>query len=230
MSTANILIVEDEPAIVELIAINLKHAGFLYQVATDVAQAKDYVRHTLPDLVLLDWMLPDESGVALTRYWRMQERTKLLPIMLITARGADQDIVEGLNAGADDYMVKPFSTQEMLARIRALLRRKLPEAGQETIHAGNLMLSQTEHKVHWNDEIIHMGATEFKLLNYLMCHPNRVLSRTQILDKVWGDHVFIEERTVDVHIKRLRMVLDNAGVPQLIETVRGAGYEFKQKG
>lgn len=227
MMQARILIVEDEPAIAELVAINLKHAGFGSETAVDARAARTAVDRELPDLILLDWMLPGENGLSLAKYWRQQTRTSMLPIIMLTARGDDADIVMGLDAGADDYMIKPFSTQEMLARIRALLRRRAPEAAAEVLEAGALKLDQATLSLTWNDETVRMGPTELRLLNYLMSHPDRVHSRGQLLDKVWGDHVFIEERTVDVHVKRLRSVLAQAGCTDLIETVRGAGYRLK---
>lgn len=227
MVQAQILIVEDEPAIAELIAINLKHSQMAYRIAENAKDARQMVDHELPDLVLLDWMLPGESGLSLARYWRSQERTAILPVIMLTARGDDADIVAGLDAGADDYMVKPFSPQEMLARIRALLRRKVPEAAGQRIEVNGLVIDPQKQTVFWLGQHLQIGPSEFKLLNYFMNHPNRVFSRSQILDKVWGDHVFIEERTVDVHIKRLRGFFDKHGIPDMIETVRGTGYQFR---
>ncbi|HBO37793.1 MAG TPA: phosphate regulon transcriptional regulatory protein PhoB [Pasteurellaceae bacterium] len=226
---AHILIVEDEPAIAELISVNLKYAKFTYQIAADASSAKTIVDAKLPDLVLLDWMLPGESGLSLAKFWRASQRTHILPIIMLTAKGDDQDIVRGLDAGADDYIVKPFSSQEMLARIRAVLRRKVPEVAEEEINIAGLSLNPATQTVMWNNERIRMGNSEFKLLSYLMAHPDRVYTRTQLLDRVWGDHVFIEERTIDVHIKRLRAVLKQANVPDPIETIRGTGYRFLSK-
>ena len=178
----------------------------------------------LPDVILLDWMLPGASGLALARKWRADSRTKAVPILMLTARGDEPDKVAGLDAGADDYITKPFSTQELLARIRAVLRRRAPEQIQDKVSIGELVLDAAAHRVSWQGDMIKVGPTEFKLLHYLMKHPERVHSRAQLLDKVWGDHVFIEERTVDVHVKRLREALGMAGA--LIETVRGAGYRL----
>jgi two-component system, OmpR family, phosphate regulon response regulator PhoB len=178
----------------------------------------------LPDVILLDWMLPGQSGLALARKWRGDARTKTVPILMLTARGDEPDKVAGLDAGADDYITKPFSTQELLARIRAVLRRRAPEQASETVTIGELALDGATHRVTWRGHSLKVGPTEFKLLNYLMKHPERVHSRSQLLDKVWGDHVFIEERTVDVHVKRLREALGGAGA--MIETVRGAGYRL----
>jgi len=219
-----VLVVEDEPAIAELIAVNLRHHGFQPTVAPDSAAAQREIDAVLPDLVLLDWMLPGESGLTLARRWRSDPRTKAVPIIMLTARGDEADRVAGLDAGADDYMAKPFSTKEMLARIRAVLRRRAPEQGNVTLESGALKLDTATHRVTYAGQALKLGPTEFKLLQYLMSHAERVHSRGQLLDKVWGDHVFIEERTVDVHIKRLREALGEAAV--MVETVRGAGYRL----
>jgi two-component system, OmpR family, phosphate regulon response regulator PhoB len=219
-----VLIVEDEPAIAELIAVNLRHNGFRPTWAMDSDSAQREIDTVLPDLILLDWMLPGESGLTLAKRWRSHPRTKAVPIIMLTARGDEPDRVAGLDAGADDYMVKPFSTKEMLARIRAVLRRRAPEQAERTLALGGLTLDAATHRVAFQDKPHKLGPTEFKLLQYLMSHAERVHSRGQLLDKVWGDHVFIEERTVDVHIKRLREALGAAGI--MVETVRGAGYRF----
>ncbi len=219
-----VLIVEDEPAIAELIAVNLRHNGFQPVWAEDGVSAQRELDAVLPDVILLDWMLPGASGLSLARKWRADSRTKGVPILMLTARGDEPDKVAGLDAGADDYITKPFSTQELLARIRAVLRRRAPEQVQDKVSMGELMLDAAAHRVSWQGDLLKIGPTAFKLLNYLMKHPERVHSRAQLLDKVWGDHVFIEERTVDVHVKRLRESLGVAGA--LIETVRGAGYRF----
>ena len=219
-----VLIVEDEPAIAELIAVNLRHNGFQPVWAEDGVSAQRELDAVLPDVILLDWMLPGASGLSLARKWRADSRTKGVPILMLTALGDEPDKVAGLDAGADDYITKPFSTQELLARIRAVLRRRAPEQVQDKVSMGELMLDAAAHRVSWQGDLLKIGPTEFKLLNYLMKHPERVHSRAQLLDKVWGDHVFIEERTVDVHVKRLRESLGVAGA--LIETVRGAGYRF----
>lgn len=226
-SVPRILIVEDEPAIAELIAVNLKHNGFQPIWAIDSATAHRELDEILPDVILLDWMLPGESGLALARRWRSSPRTKSVPILMLTARGDEADRVAGLDAGADDYIVKPFSPRELLARIRAVLRRRVPEAAGGTVKISELMLDADTHRVSLGDKPLKVGPTEFKLLNYLMRHPERVHSRGALLDKVWGDHVYIEERTVDVHVKRLRESLGDAG--HMIETVRGAGYRFTSK-
>lgn len=220
-----ILVVEDEPAIAELIAVNLRHNGMAPVWAEDGDSAQREIDAVLPDAILLDWMLPGQSGVALARRWRADPRTKAIPILMLTARGDEADKVSGLDAGADDYITKPFSTQELLARIRAVLRRRAPEKTEETVTLGALVLDGAAHRVSWQGRPLKVGPTEFKLLHFLMQHPERVHSRQQLLDRVWGDHVFIEERTVDVHVKRLREALGpTAGA--LVETVRGAGYRI----
>ena len=217
-----VLIVEDEPAIAELIAVNLRHNGFTPTWAIDSVSAQRELDAVLPDVILLDWMLPGESGLSLARRWRGDARTKAVPIIMLTARGDEADRVSGLDAGADDYIAKPFSTKELLARIRAVLRRRAPEQAGGTVAIGALSLDSSTYRVMFNQQSLKLGPTEFKLLHYLMNHAERVHSRSQLLDKVWGDHVFIEERTVDVHVKRLRESLGSAGA--MIETVRGAGY------
>jgi len=216
-----VLIVEDESAIAELIAVNLRHNGFQPIWSEDGVAAQREMDAVLPDVILLDWMLPGQSGVTLAKKWRADPRSKGIPIIMLTARTDEPDKIAGLDAGADDYITKPFSTQEMLARIRAILRRRAPEQVNDSVTIGELMLDAGTHRVHWQGQPLKIGPTEFKLLHFLMKHPERVHSRGQLLDKVWGDHVFIEERTVDVHVKRLRESLGRAG--SLIETVRGAG-------
>ncbi|MDO9358842.1 MAG: phosphate regulon transcriptional regulator PhoB [Polaromonas sp.] len=219
-----ILIVEDEPAIAELIAVNLTHGGFSPVIAGDSVAAQKELDAVLPDAILLDWMLPGQSGLALARQLRKEARTKAIPILMLTARGDEPDKVAGLDAGADDYITKPFSTQELLARIRAVLRRRAPESVNDSVTVGELALDAGTHRIAFQGRELKLGPTEFKLLHYLMKHAERVHSRSTLLDKVWGDHVFIEERTVDVHVKRLREALGAAGV--MIETVRGSGYRL----
>lgn len=219
-----VLIVEDEPAIAELLAVNLRHNGFQPTWAMDGASAQRELDAVLPDVILLDWMLPGESGLSLSRKWRAAPRTKAVPIIMLTARGDEQDRVSGLDAGADDYITKPFSTKEMLARIRAVLRRRAPQQAGGSVQLGALLLDASTYRVSFDEQPLKMGPTEFKLLHYLMEHAERVHSRSQLLDRVWGDHVFIEERTVDVHVKRLREALGPAGA--MVETVRGAGYRI----
>ena len=226
MKIARVLVVEDESAIAELISINLRHNGMLPLLAADGEAAQKHIDEVLPDVILLDWMLPGQSGLELARRWRADPRTKTTPILMLTARGDEPDKIAGLDAGADDYITKPFSTQELLARIRAVLRRRAPEQASDVVRMGGLQLDGATHRVTFNDQGIKLGPTEFKLLNYLMHHAERVHSRSQLLDRVWGDHVFIEERTVDVHVKRLREALGAAG--SMVETVRGVGYRITQ--
>jgi two-component system phosphate regulon response regulator PhoB len=223
---ANILVVEDEPAIQELLALNLEHAGHHVLRARDAEQAGELVRHALPDLILLDWMLPGQSGASFARTLRRDERTKQVPIIMLTARGQEQDKVAGLDAGADDYVTKPFSPRELLARIKAVLRRRAPELTDEPIEISGLRLDPATHRVSAGGTQLDLGPTEFRLLHFLMAHPERVHSRTHLLDQVWGDHVFVEERTVDVHIRRLRKALEPTAHDRLIETVRGSGYRL----
>jgi two-component system phosphate regulon response regulator PhoB len=223
---SRILVVEDESAIAELVGINLRHAGFEVAIAADAEQAQAEVDAVVPDLVILDWMLPGQSGLQLARRWRGQARTRALPVIMLTARALDADKVTGLDAGADDYLTKPFSPTELMARIRAVLRRKSPEALDSPVEVGPLRLDPATHRVSGHGQEVKMGATEFKLLHFFLSHPERVHSRTQLLDKVWGDHVFIEERTIDVHVKRLREALTPVRCAHLIETVRGAGYRL----
>ncbi len=224
MKVARVLVVDDESAIAELISINLRHNGMLPLLAADGVAAQKHMDEALPDVILLDWMLPGQSGIELARRWRADPRTKATPILMLTARGDEPDKIAGLDAGADDYITKPFSTQELLARIRAVLRRRAPEQASDVVRMGGLQLDGSTHRVSYNDQAIKLGPTEFKLLNYLMHHAERVHSRNQLLDRVWGDHVFIEERTVDVHVKRLREALGEAG--HMVETVRGVGYRI----
>lgn len=223
---ANILIVEDEPAIQELIALNLEHAGHHVLRARDAEEATRLVRQALPDLVLLDWMLPGQSGIQFARALRADERTRQIPIIMLTARSDELDKVAGLDSGADDYMTKPFSPRELLARIKAVLRRRAPQLADEPIEIGGLRLDPATHRVLAGGAPVDLGPTEFRLLHFFMAHPERVHTRGQLLDQVWGDHVFVEERTVDVHIRRLRMALESSGHDRLIETVRGSGYRL----
>ena len=230
---SKVLVVEDEAAIAELIAINLRHAGFEVSIAIDAGAAQAAIDRELPDLVLLDWMLPGQSGVQLAKRWRADARTRGLPIIMLTARAEESDKITGLDAGADDYLTKPFSTKELMARIRAVLRRKAPEALDDAVEVLGLRLDPATRRVTRRiGEVLRevkVGPTEFRLLHFLMTHPERVHSRAQLLDRVWGDHVFIEERTVDVHVKRLRETLAPVDCAALIETVRGAGYRLTQQ-
>lgn len=225
---SKVLVVEDEPAIAELISINLRHAGYEVTLAQTADQAISEVDRVLPDLVVLDWMLPGQPGVALAKRWRSQSRTRELPIIMLTARAQEGDKVAGLDAGADDYLTKPFSTNELLARIRAVLRRKAPEALDTLVSLSGLSVDPATRRVMRDDKEVKVGPTEFRLLHFFMTHPERVHSRAQLLDRVWGDHVFIEERTVDVHVKRLREALEPVQCSRMIETVRGSGYRLTQ--
>jgi len=221
-----ILVVEDEAAIAELLSMNLRFEGHEVRIAVTSDEAVQAVRDSLPDLVVLDWMLPGEPGVALARRWRADARTRDLPIIMLTARSDERDMVQGLDAGADDYLAKPFSTTELMARIRSVLRRRLPEALESAVEIGVLRLDPVTRRVRAGQTEVALGPTEFRLLRFLMTYPERVHGRPQLLDRVWGDHVFIEERTVDVHIKRLRAALQPVGCADMIETVRGAGYRL----
>ena len=223
-----VLVVEDEEAIAELIAINLRHSGFQVEIAVNAERALAAVDRVLPDLAIIDWMLPGQSGLVLAKRWRSQARTRELPMIMLTARADEADKIAGLDAGADDYLTKPFSTNELMARIRAVLRRKAPEALDSVVIAGGLRLDPATRRVSRNEREVKLGPTEFRLLHFLMTHPERVHSRAQLLDRVWGDHVFIEERTVDVHVKRLREALGPVQCAGMIETVRGAGYRLSQ--
>ncbi len=225
MSTT-ILVIEDEPAIQELISVNLSFAGHKVLRAFDAEQAQTLIRAELPDLILLDWMLPGASGITLARTLRSDERTRQVPIIMITAKGSEQDKVEGLEAGADDYLTKPFSPRELVARIKAVLRRRAPQLTDDHVEIGALRLDPATHRVTGSGLSLTLGPTEFRLLHFFMTHTERVFSRAQLLDQVWGDHVFVEERTVDVHIRRLRKALEPARLEHHVETVRGAGYRY----
>jgi two-component system phosphate regulon response regulator PhoB len=226
VTMATILVVEDEPAIQELITLNLEQSGYSPLRANDAEQAIDLVRDELPDLVLLDWMLPGMSGIEFARRLRADRRTQGVPIIMLTARAEEHDKLAGLETGADDYITKPFSPRELNARIRALLRRRSPQATDDTVETSGLKLDPVSHRVSGNGTLLALGPTEFRLLHFMMTHPERVYSRAQLLDHVWGDHVFVEERTVDVHIRRLRKALEQTDHDRLIETVRGSGYRF----
>jgi len=221
-----ILVVEDEPAIRELLRVNLVDAGYEVQEASDAESAQGLLNAALPDLLLLDWMLPGQSGLAWAKRLRADNRTRDIPIIMVTARSEEADRVAGLEAWVDDYVTKPFSPRELKARIKSVLRRRAPEAAQEALSVGPLKLDPVTHRVTVNDDTVVKGPTEFRLLRYLIARPERVHSRAQLLDQVWGDHVYIEERTVDVHIRRLRVALEPFGAADLIETVRGSGYRL----
>ena len=221
-----ILIVEDEPAIQELLALNLSQAGHNPIRALSVEQAQMLMRDALPDLIILDWMLPGMSGIEYARKLKTDELTKVIPIIMLTARGEESDKIRGLEVGADDYVTKPFSPRELNARIKAVLRRRAPQMTDDPIESHGLRLDPITHRVTGNKKTIELGPTEFKLLHYLMSNPERVHSRSQVLDRVWGDKVFVEDRTVDVHIRRLRLALEQTSHENLIQTVRGVGYRF----
>ncbi|MGD8785065.1 MAG: phosphate regulon transcriptional regulator PhoB [Thioalkalispiraceae bacterium] len=227
--TPNILIVEDEAAIREMLNFSLGRAGFAVHEAADARQAQDLMDKSVPDLILLDWMLPGISGVDLANKLRQAKRTHKVPIIMLTARGEEDSKIKGLEAGADDYVTKPFSTRELIARINAVLRRTGGEVEGDVLQAGDLKLDTVGHRVTINNQPLELGPTEFRLLHFFMTHAERVFSRSQLLDQVWGDHVYIEERTVDVHIRRLRRALEPHGCDKFIQTVRGAGYRFSQQ-
>ena len=224
--SATVLVVEDEPAIQELISYNLELAGYQALRAENAEQALEMVRTALPDLIVLDWMLPGMSGIEFARRLRADRRTQSVPLIMLTARADEQDKLAGLETGADDYLTKPFSPRELNARVKAVLRRRAPQATDDAVEIAGLQLDPASHRVLGNRIPLILGPTEFRLLHFLMTHTERVYSRAQLLDHVWGDHVFVEERTVDVHIRRLRKVLEATGHDRLIRTVRSAGYRF----
>ena len=221
-----VLVVEDETAIRDMIAFALKRAGLLPMLAEDTRGAQHLIAERLPDLILLDWMLPGASGLEYARRLRRDDLTREIPIIMLTARGEEDDRVLGLDAGVDDYIVKPFSTRELIARIRAVLRRTQPHGDGQTISLGGLTLDTLSHRVFAQDKPVQLGPTEYRLLAFFMTHPERVYTRSQLLDNVWGSGVYVEERTVDVHIRRLRKSLEPCALEDYIQTVRGAGYRF----
>ncbi|MDC0127190.1 phosphate regulon transcriptional regulator PhoB [Methylophilaceae bacterium] len=225
---ANILIVEDESSILELISLNLHQAGFNPIRAISAEYADNLVKETLPDLIVLDWMLPGMNGIEFAKRLRANSTTKLIPIIMLTAKGDEDNKLEGLTVG-DDYLTKPFSPRELVARIKALLRRRSPELVNDPIIVESLVLDPSSHKVQINNKIISIGPTEFKILHFFMKNSDRVYSRNKILDKIWGNKSEIDDRTVDVHIKRLRGSLKQSGYDKLIQTVRGAGYRFSKE-
>ena len=225
----SILVIEDEPAIQELVSFSCATSGYKVRQAESVRVAQEAIRQELPDLVILDWMLPDRSGIELLRDLRGEERTRTLPVILLTAKSAENDRVAGLDAGADDYVVKPFSPRELVSRVRAVFRRRAPQHSGETLAYGPLAIDPSRHEVHVDGKAVKLGLSEFKLLRFLAGHPERVFSRGQLLDSVWGDHVFIEERTVDVHVLRLRKALAAADAQYLVQTVRGLGYRLSAR-
>jgi two-component system phosphate regulon response regulator PhoB len=229
MAETRILVVEDEQPIRDLIAFGLRRAGFQVAMAEHSQAALASIGDKRPDLILVDWMLPDTSGLELTRQLRRDANTRDIPIMMLTARADESDKVAGLEGGADDYVTKPFSARELVARILAVLRRSAPAGVAERIAVDGLTLDQAGHRVLAGDRTVSLGPTEYRLLAFLMSHPDRVYTRSQLLDRVWGGNVYVEERTVDVHIRRLRKALEPGGHDRLVQTVRGAGYRFSAR-
>jgi two-component system, OmpR family, phosphate regulon response regulator PhoB len=229
MSGKQILIVEDERPIREMIAFSLRRAGYDVTEAEDCSEARARIADRRPDLMLVDWMLPDNSGLELTRQVKRDRDMQELPIIMLTARADEADKVAGLECGADDYVTKPFSPRELVARINAVLRRSLPAGQDELVRAEGLTLDQAGHRVVVGEDSVGLGPTEYRLLSFFMTHPDRVYSRSQLLDRVWGGNVYVEERTVDVHIRRLRKALEGHGYDRFIQTVRGAGYRFSSR-
>lgn len=225
----SVLIIEDEPGIQEVLRLNLETQGHVVRIADDADQALSLLNGPLPDLILLDWMLPGMSGIDLAKRIRADKRLADIPIIMLTARVEERDKVLGLEVGADDYITKPFSPRELIARIKAVLRRSAPQMGEAPVMAGQLSLDPVTHRISSGGVVIELGPTEFRLLHFFMTHPERVYSRGQLLDQIWGDHVFVEERTVDVHIRRLRSALSVSGDDGLIQTVRGAGYRLSTR-
>lgn len=230
MTANNILIVEDESAIREMVTMALERADFAVVQAGNAAEAEQRLADGLPDLIVMDWMMPGVSGIELARRLRRDDYTKAVPIIMLTARGEEDDRIRGLDAGADDYVTKPFSPRELIARIRAVLRRATPSSEDDIIDIGGVRLDLASHRVSVDEGVVEMGPTEFKLLNFFMAHPERVYSRSQLLDMVWGRGAYVEERTVDVHIRRLRKALEPFGRDGYVQTVRGTGYRFSQQG
>ncbi len=227
--TAKILIVEDESAVREMIAFVLRQTGFEALEAEDAKRARSFLGREQLDLILMDWMLPQTSGIELTRELKQDPVTRDIPVIMLTARGEEDDKVRGLECGAEDYVTKPFSPRELIARINVILRRVAPHATEQAVSAGGLHLDPSSHRVHVHGSEVELGPTEFRLLHFFMTHKDKVYSRTRLLDKVWGTNVFIEERTVDVHIRRLRKALEPHGAEGMVQTVRGAGYRFAEQ-
>jgi two-component system phosphate regulon response regulator PhoB len=227
--SAKILVVEDEPAVREMIRFVLAQADYEISEAGDAQQAREHLAKAPPDLVLMDWMLPGTSGVELTRELKQDPLTRDIPVIMLTARGEEDDKIRGLECGAEDYVTKPFSPRELAARIKVILRRVAPHSTEEAVEAGGLRLDPSSYRVTMGQKPVELGPTEFKLLHFFMTHRDKVYSRSRLLDRVWGTNVFIEERTVDVHIRRLRKALEPFGVDDLVQTVRGAGYRFSEQ-
>lgn len=225
-----ILMVDDEAAIRQMVCLALSQSGYTCIEAADATEAQDRILQEIPDLILLDWMLPGVSGAEYARRLRREKLTQKIPVIMLTARVEEEDKVRGLESGADDYITKPFSTRELLARIKALLRRSSPHATEVTLETDGLQLDPATHRVTTGSQHIALGPTEFRLLQFFMSHPERVHSRERLLNDVWGNNVYVEERTVDVHIRRLRKALSVSGHDRLIQTVRGSGYRFSAQG
>ena len=229
MSAKQILVVEDERPIREMIAFGLRRAGFEVREAADARSGRAEVANRAPDLLLVDWMLPDTSGLEFTRGLKRDRETRELPVIMLTARAEEGDKVAGLEGGADDYITKPFSPRELLARINAVLRRAMPAEGSERVEIEGLVLDQSSQRVSAGERTVALGPTEYRMLAFFMTHPERVYTREQLLDRVWGGNVYVEERTIDVHIRRLRKALEEFGYDRLIQTVRGSGYRFSSR-
>lgn len=230
MVAGRILVVDDEPTIREMIGFTLSMAGFSYAQASDAIQADAELLRELPDLILLDWMLPGQSGIDFLKFLRSEPSTRSIPVIMLTARDEDEDKVRGLRGGADDYLTKPFAPNELIARIEAVLRRVKPEATTNSVTVDGLMLDPMSHRVTVDERYLDLGPTEFRLLHVFMAHPERVYSREQLLDLVWGSNIHVGPRTVDMHVSKLRKALEDSGYDLLIQTVRGSGYRFSPRG
>jgi two-component system phosphate regulon response regulator PhoB len=229
MIAPKIMVVEDEEPLGVLLRYNLEAEGYQVEIVARGDEAEIRLRENVPDLLVLDWMLPGLSGIELCRRLRMRPETERLPVIMLTARGEESDRVRGLSTGADDYLVKPFSTPEFLARVKALLRRAKPEVLSSVLKVGDVMLDRESHRVYRKKSEIKLGPTEFRLLEFMMRHPGRVFSRGQLLDNVWGETIYIDERTVDVHVGRLRKAVNTGRLPDVIRTIRGAGYAISEE-
>ncbi|MEQ1937886.1 phosphate regulon transcriptional regulator PhoB [Mesorhizobium sp. CN5-321] len=228
MIAPRVMVVEDEEPLGVLLRYNLESEGYQVEVVTRGDEAEVRLQESTPDLLVLDWMVPAVSGIELCRRLRMRPQTERLPIIMLTARGEESDRVRGLQTGADDYLVKPFSTPEFMARVKALLRRAKPEVLSSVLKVGDIMLDREQHRVYRKKSEIRLGPTEFRLLEFMMRHPGRVFSRSQLLDNVWGETIYIDERTVDVHVGRLRKAVNTGRMPDVIRTIRGAGYAIRE--
>ena len=229
MIAPKVMVVEDEEPLCVLLRYNLEAEGYKVEVVTRGDEAEIRLQESLPDLLVLDWMVPGVSGIELCRRLRMRAETERLPIIMLTARGEESDRVRGLSTGADDYLVKPFSTPELIARVRAPLRRARPEVLSTVLKVGDIVLDRQTHRVYRRKNEIQLGPTEFRLLEFMMQHPGRVFSRAQLLDNVWGETIYIDERTVDVHVGRLRKAVNASRMPDVIRTIRGAGYAINEE-